>query len=332
MMSLLSKLSMVVAAAGLLVIAQAGEKSDWFSASAGDSTKAEGGCGGCPSTVPTSLDGKATCGGGGCSSTASATACASQCSTKSSEGACGTACASTATAADGCSGCSKGGTTLTSAADGGCCLDGGSPGAECTSACSTADKACGDCTGTDCQTCPVTAAMARLPKITYVVGEAKVCCPKAAAELTKSGGEMKYLVGDQSFGCSNEAQRALVEATEKFVAAFAEPKKCAASGSITVAGNQFGCEQAAKQCSSIAQSAMDEVRMTYLVGEKSCCCPAEAKQLAETSGEPTVYVVAEEKTACDLSARLNLARAKYKAAVVALTRAQSPAETAATGS
>jgi hypothetical protein len=36
-----------------------------------------------------------------------------------------------------------------------------------------------------------------------------------------------------------------------------------------------------------------------------------------------LFVVGEEKTACNVTARLNLARAKYKAAVVALMKADS---------
>ena len=65
--------------------------------------------------------------------------------------------------------------------------------------------------------------------------------------------------------------------------------------------------------------------MTYMVGEKECHCPVEAEKLAKDSGDPTVFVVAGESTGCNVTARLNLARAKYKAAVVAVMQAETQA-------
>ncbi len=44
----------------------------------------------------------------------------------------------------------------------------------------------------------------------------------------------------------------------------------------------------------------------------------EAATLAKSSGAKKEFVVAGEKTCCEMTARLNLARAKYKAAVEAL--------------
>jgi hypothetical protein len=301
MLSMMSKLSMVLAAAGLLVIAQAGEQDESCSGKACDATKAASqattGCGSCPSTVATSIGESTPCGGGGCPSKATATSCPSSCS-------------------------GQGSATLTSAAP-----SDGCPASTCeTSACAAAS-------GSECQECPGAAAMARLPKMTFVVGEEKTCCPDAATELAKtSDGCVKYAVADETFDCQATAHRALVETTEKFVSTFVEPKTCSQSGLTSVAGNQFQCDQAAKQCSTVARSAMDNVRMTYLVGEKSCHCPNEAKQLAETSGDPIVYVVDDQKTCCDLTARLNCARAKYKAAVIALLRADAEVKTASTGS
>ena len=76
----------------------------------------------------------------------------------------------------------------------------------------------------------------------------------------------------------------------------------------------------------VAKAAMDKVEMTYLVGEKECHCPTEADKLAKETGDPTVFVVAgQEPTCCNVTARLNLARAKYRAAVVAVTQSESPA-------
>ena len=113
----------------------------------------------------------------------------------------------------------------------------------------------------------------------------------------------------------------MADATEKFVAEFAEPKKCEETGKVKVCGKELCCETMAGETATVAKTAMEKVAMTYLVGEKECSCPNEAATLAKDSGNPTVFVVAGETTCCNVQARLNLARAKYKAAVVAFMQA-----------
>ena len=51
----------------------------------------------------------------------------------------------------------------------------------------------------------------------------------------------------------------------------------------------------------------------------------EAKGIAKKTGKDTLYVVGEQKTGCAVTARLNLAQAKYKAAVMALVQAEAKA-------
>ena len=180
--------------------------------------------------------------------------------------------------------------------------------------------------GKDCKDCPITAAMKALPQMIFVVGEEKTGCPKAAAELAqKSSAPIHYAVGDKSFDNESDAKLALVEATEQFVAAFAEPKVCKESGKVSIAGKELCCENVAAQTAAVAKAAMDKVAMTYLVGEKECHCPVEAEKLAKDSGDPTIFVVAGESTGCNVTARLNLARAKYKAAVMALMQTEAQA-------
>ena len=74
----------------------------------------------------------------------------------------------------------------------------------------------------------------------------------------------------------------------------------------------------------LAKKAMNKVEMAYLVGDKECSCPHEASSLAKTTGKDKLFVVAGEKTACSVTARLKLAQAKYKAAVEALAKADAP--------
>jgi hypothetical protein len=85
------------------------------------------------------------------------------------------------------------------------------------------------------------------------------------------------------------------------------------------------CPVAAGDVAKKVKKAMDSVAISYKVGDKSCDCPVEAKALAAAKSAKTVFVVDKEETECEHTARLNLARAKYKAALLALspTKAES---------
>lgn len=190
------------------------------------------------------------------------------------------------------------------------------------------DKECqlakSECKDGECSECPVSKAIAALPKITFAVGEERTCCNEAAKELAKKHDkDIQFVVAEKTYCCQDEAKVALVAATNKFVADFAKPHVCEASGTTTVAGKQLSCSVAATETAKIVNAAMSEVEMAYLVGEKECHCPNEAKALAEKSGEPTVFVVAKEKTQCKVTAELELARQKYIAAVKALAAAEA---------
>ncbi len=183
--------------------------------------------------------------------------------------------------------------------------------------------------------CPIAAAMERLPKLTYSVGEKKTCCPDAAAKIVKdSGGHIHFCVADKEFDSKSEAQAALLTSTEQFVANFTKPHTCPKSGQCTLAGQAQGCSKSAAHTAKLMQTAMSKVKFTYAVGDKECGCPVEATKLAKDSGAEKLFVVGEEKTCCEKTARLNLARAKYKAAVEAMLKAQAatakPEETAGT--
>jgi hypothetical protein len=195
------------------------------------------------------------------------------------------------------------------------------PGEKCSSATCSAAK-CDAGKG-----CPITAAMKQLPKLTYAVGEKKACCQEAAAKLAKeSSGHIHFVVGKKEFDSESDAQMALIEATEKFVADYTKPHTCPESGKLTLAGQGQSCEKTAAHTADLMQKAMAKVKFTYLVGDKECSCPLQAGQLAKESGKEKLFVVGEEKTCCEKTARLNLARAKYKAAITAMVEAQAAAE------
>ena len=197
---------------------------------------------------------------------------------------------------------------------------------------------CTECEGVECSLsktstaakqscCPIEAAMAKLPKIVYKIGGKTACCAGSAAALAeKSDGTVKYAVANKTFDDKRFAFVALVEATEKFVDDFATPHKCKVSGTTAVAGRSCHCPIEARKTASLVKAAMEKVAMTYVVDDKECKCPTEAKRLAEKSGAETFYVVNGEKSKCNYSARLNLARAKYRASMQALTKAENGAK------
>ena len=167
--------------------------------------------------------------------------------------------------------------------------------------------------------CPISAAMKNLPQITYQVGEEQTHCRNSAGKLAEeSGSSIVYLVGKEKFEDASEAKLALVTATEEFVAAFAEPKTCKVSGTISIAGQKTHCSESAGNLASLLATSMKGVQQTFLVGDEQCECPHAAAALAEKSGLPTLCVVGKEKTECSVTARLNLARARYRAMVEAL--------------
>lgn len=177
------------------------------------------------------------------------------------------------------------------------------------------DAAC----AADAGTCPVTAGMDKLPKLSYMVGTKSLCCEESAkATAAQTAAKVEYVVGTEKFDCPDKAFASLVTQTEKFVSAFATPSTCSVSGTTTIAGECLTCSVAAGEVATKVKKAMDSVAISYKVGDKSCSCPVEAKALATAKSAKTLFVVGTDETECEQTARLNLARAKYKAALMAM--------------
>jgi hypothetical protein len=179
-------------------------------------------------------------------------------------------------------------------------------------------------------TCPVSAAMTKLPKMTYAVGEESTCCAESAKSLAeKAELPVKYVVGDKQFDDKDKAFVSLVEQTESFVNDFITPSTCDESGTHTVAGKSYSCTVQAGKNAELVKAAVEKVQMTYVVGKETCACAAMAGEMAEKAGEKVNYKVGdEEATCCSMTARLKMAHAKYKAAVQALAAANKPAQDA----
>jgi len=173
--------------------------------------------------------------------------------------------------------------------------------------------------------CPISAAMASLPKMSYKVGEESTCCSHSAQSLAeKNNAPIHFVVAETSYTDKTEAMTALVEQTEAALAAYTTPCVCEKSGTTTIAGEKCSCPMKAASHTKLVQEAVQSVSLSYVVGEETCNCPMKAKELA-AGGAEMKYVVGGEETCCEMTARLNVARAKYKAAVEALTKAQAAA-------
>ena len=181
--------------------------------------------------------------------------------------------------------------------------------------------------------CPISLAMAKLPKMSYQVGSEKTCCSDSAAKLAKeSNAAIHYVVAEKTYEDKMEAMTALVEQTEAMVNEFITPCKCEKSGKTTVAGETCACPTQGAKNIELVKAAVESVNVSYKVGEEACNCPMKAKELASSSDAKMTYVVDGEETCCGITARLQTARAKYKAAVKALATASKEEAGAASNS
>ena len=101
----------------------------------------------------------------------------------------------------------------------------------------------GECSGCDKEgQCPVSIAMAKLPKMTYRVGTTDTCCSESATKMAEEKKEtLHYVVGESVFDEKSAAYTSLVEQTEAMVTKFVTPCKCETSGTTTIAGAACKC-------------------------------------------------------------------------------------------
>ena len=184
-----------------------------------------------------------------------------------------------------------------------------------------------ECEATCEGTCPVAAAMEQLPKMTYKVGEESTCCSASAKALaTEQDAAVLFVVAEKEYTDEVEAMSALADVTEEFVDDFTNVSTCEFSGTTSLAGEKMHCSESAGKIAEAMKSAMDEVQVSFVVGDESCACPNKAKALADESGEKMQFVIGEESTCCSIDARIKVAHAKYRAALEAFVQANAPSE------
>jgi len=130
-----------------------------------------------------------------------------------------------------------------------------------------------------------------------------------------------YVVAGEKTSCDKTAQTAHLKAVETFVASFASANTCEVSGKSFVGNKDYSCNVHAKSVAAIAKKAMDAVKVSHIVAGKEYSCSVAAGEAAKAANSKLTYVVAGEKTECAATSRMNVALAKYKAAVQAIAKA-----------
>lgn len=183
----------------------------------------------------------------------------------------------------------------------------------------------------------VDAILASLPKVTYRVGDETTCCEKTAEKMAeKSGKPLHYVIGDEVLDSHCAAEVRLAELLEKELEQLASlqfavgeeavhcpvtARKLAAKNggklAYRVAGVDFEDQTRADQAVKLVANALDEVKISYKVGDDTFCCDKMAGMKAKATGKPMSFVVAGEETTCEKHAKMLLMQAKARAAIQA---------------
>jgi hypothetical protein len=179
-----------------------------------------------------------------------------------------------------------------------------------------------------------------LPKLSYVVGDKKVCCPKEAESLAKGDAKaIKYVVAGKTFDAAPAAYDALTAELDSYfnkivtvqyavgeekmscpMSAEAAAKKAGKPMSYRLASFDFADKAKAEKAAADAKAAADKVSMKMMVGEKAYDCPMSAESAAKSCSGKVDYVVGEQKLCCPNMAKAALAQARIEAATEVIAK------------
>ena len=180
-----------------------------------------------------------------------------------------------------------------------------------------------------------------MPAMQYVVGEKRTQCSDEAAKLAKAGEKtIRFVVADKTFAEEGEAKKAYTKVLDEFLAnmtrvQFAVGDECTAcpltAKSIAekkgakvryrLASYTFDDKAKADKIAKLALDAAEKVQLTLAVGTESYQCPVTAKEAAQSAGKKLEYCVGEKRTACQVTAKVELAKAKINAANAVIAKA-----------
>jgi hypothetical protein len=189
-----------------------------------------------------------------------------------------------------------------------------------------------------CAKSQAAAQLASMPKMIYRVGDMKTCCKESAtAEAKESGKPMYFVVEGEIYSDYGEAVESLTKALHAKAAEMRQVSYVAGDQVVhcpmtaaklakdsgtkvkyRVAGVDFETMEAAKAAAERAEEAVSKLHMTYKAdGEKVPC-----HKSAKAAGKKVTYVVGDEETCCEKTARLKMAE------MIVRTMAEKVAEAA----
>ena len=179
-----------------------------------------------------------------------------------------------------------------------------------------------------------------LPRIGFKVGETITCCMKSATQM--AGGDLKkikFVVGEKTYDDLDAAQAARLDMLEKHyenlvtvsyavgdertscpMAAQELAKKQGKPVRYRLGAFDFAEQADAAKVSEAARAAGDKLAMKWAVGDKTFDSAADAAEAAKASGQSVEYVVAEQKTPCEVTAQTRLIEARISAALDVLAK------------
>ncbi len=173
--------------------------------------------------------------------------------------------------------------------------------------------------------------LASMPGMTYRIGDFETGCHMtASAKAEESKKPIVYMVAGKAYDGEGSATEALVEVLEsrakelvevQFVAgeerfrcpvsAEAAAKKAKTNVTYRLAGFNIEDRAKAMKLAEEAEKAAATVKMTFMSEGKAVPCAKTCKE----SGKEVTYVVGDEKTGCEKTAKLLLAQRKLRAIV-----------------
>lgn len=180
-----------------------------------------------------------------------------------------------------------------------------------------------------------------MPKMSFIVGDTKVACPKEAESMAKADGKaLKYVVADKTYDAAPAAYDALAAELDAYFnkmmtvqyavgeakvscpqSADALAKKDGKPVHYRLASFDFADKVKAEKAAAEAKAAAEKITMKMVVGEKTYACPQSAESAAKSCSGKVEYVVGEQKLCCPNMARVAVAQARIETAVEVLAKA-----------
>lgn len=140
-------------------------------------------------------------------------------------------------------------------------------------------------------------------KVIYCDAKAKGCSKgKGASALAGAESDAKEDKGGCPF--SKKGKAALAKA---------KGGDCCKNARFLVVGRTFDKRADAEKARDAALASIKKVKMTYIVEGKEVDCSSKVCPMAKKAGK-VEYVIGDEKTCCETTARVTLARMQYEAA------------------